>query len=93
MLQGIQDLDGTIVAYSMGNFVWYHNQAPSRFTGILQVELPLLDAARWQLIPAEIGLDGSPHPAVGPLGGSIGARVVDRSPGGASRCGFAGGAG
>ncbi|MGI9017061.1 MAG: CapA family protein [Euzebya sp.] len=88
ILQGVQRLNDGLVAYSMGNFVWYHNSAPSRFTGILEVDLPLLDAPQWRFSPAEIGTDGSPHPASGSLGQAITARVTDRSPGGAVGCGF-----
>jgi hypothetical protein len=93
VLQGVQHLDGAaggaaLVAYSLGNFVWYHDAVPSRFTGVLQVELPLLEDAPWSFAPAQIGPDGSPHPAGGSLGDAITARVRDRSPGGAVGCAF-----
>jgi poly-gamma-glutamate synthesis protein (capsule biosynthesis protein) len=88
VLQGVQDLGGALVAYSMGNFVWYHNSAPSRFTGILEVKLPLLDDPSWTFVPAEIGSDGAPRLAGGTLGESIAGRVTSRSPGGSLGCGF-----
>lgn len=88
VLQGVQTIDGALVAYSMGNFVWYHNQAPSRYTGVLQVELPVLDDPAWSFVPAEIAADGSPYPASGTQGDAIGDRIVDRSPGGSVGCAF-----
>ena len=88
VLQGVQDLGGTVVVYSLGNFVWYHNRAPSRFTGVLTVELPLLDAPAWSLDPAEIGTDGRPRFVDGAAGEAIRSRMLDRSPGGAVGCGF-----
>lgn len=88
VLQGVQALDGRLVAYSLGNFVWYHNRAPSRFTGILEVELPLLDQPQWSFVPAEIGLDGSPYPVSGDQAGSITGRLLARSPSGLQGCGF-----
>lgn len=88
VLQGVQVRDGGLIAYSLGNFVWYHNSAPSRFTGILDVELPLLDDPRWTFTPAEIGMDGAPRLADGSLGAAISGRLLDRSPGGALGCGF-----
>ncbi len=88
VLQGVQTIDGALVAYSMGNFVWYHNQAPSRYTGVLQVELPVLDDPAWSFVPAEIAADGSPYPASGTQGDAIGDRIVDGSPGGSVGCAF-----
>jgi hypothetical protein len=76
------------VAYSLGNFVWYHTAIPSRYTGVLQVELPLLEDPLWTFAPAEIRGDGSPHPVDGALGAQIAGRVAARSPGGAVGCAF-----
>ena len=89
MLQGVQQLGDTLVAHSLGNFVWYHDRAPSRFTGILDVRLPVLDGvADWSFAPAQIGTDGSPRLAGGSLGDSIAARITVRSPGGPAGCAF-----
>lgn len=88
VLQGVQTLDEALVAYSLGNFVWYHNRAPSRYTGVLQVELPLLDDPAWSFVPAEIASDGSPYPASGTQADAISARIFDRSPGGSVGCTF-----
>lgn len=88
VLQGVQVRGDALIAYSLGNFVWYHNSAPSRFTGILDVELPLLDDPSWSFTPAEIGTDGSPHLAGGSLGDAITRRLTDRSPSGPIGCGF-----
>ncbi len=88
VLQGVQPLRDGLVAYSLGNFVWYHNRAPSRYTGVLTVELPLLDQPSWSFLPAEIGSDGRPHPAAGGTAAAITERLTSRSPGGAAGCGF-----
>ncbi|WP_370324804.1 CapA family protein [Euzebya sp.] len=89
VLQGVEVRDGdALVAYSLGNFVWYHTAVPSRYTGVLAVELPLLDEPQWSFTPAEIRADGSPHPVGGALGDAIAARVRDRSPGGSLGCAF-----
>ena len=89
ILQGVQVLDGAVVAYSLGNFVWYHDRAPSRWTGVLQVDLPLLDAPAWRLAPAQIHPDGAPR-LLDPAGD--GRHILDtvaaRSPGGAAGCAF-----
>ena len=88
VLQGVQPLRGGLVVYSLGNFVWYHNRAPSRFTGVLTVELPVLDHPAWSFLPAEIGSDGRPYPAEGGTAAAITDRLASRSPGGAVGCGF-----
>ena len=90
VLQGVQSLDGSLVAYSLGNFVWYHDRAPSRFTGVLEVDLPLIEEPAWRFTPAEIGPDGSPHPVTGGGGAAITGRLLARSPGGVVGCTFAG---
>lgn len=87
VLQGVARHGGTLVAYSLGNFVWYHDRVPSRFTGVLEVRWPFRGMP-WTLHPAVIGPDGSPHPAAGPAAAAIRGRVADRSPGGVLGCAF-----
>ena len=86
VLQGIERRGETLIAYSLGNFVWYHDRSPSNLTGVLEVELPALDGPGWRLHPAVIGDDGSPHRVAGDAAAAIQQRVLARSPGGALRC-------
>jgi poly-gamma-glutamate synthesis protein (capsule biosynthesis protein) len=46
ILQGIQRQGDALVHDSLGNFVWYHSNAPSRFTGVWTVELDGPDSRR-----------------------------------------------
>ncbi len=86
VLQGLQTrADGTLVAYSLGNFVWYHSAAPSSSTGVLEVTLP---GNAWTLHPAVIGEGGAPFPVEGAAADAIHARVAARSPGGSAGCAF-----
>lgn len=94
VLQGVEvrgdpaiGVSPTLIAYSLGNFVWYHDRFPSNLTGVLQVQLPLLEVPRWELRPAVITDDGSPRPVEGALAASILSRVAARSPGGTLGCG------
>lgn len=84
VLQGVDRRPDALVAFSLGNFVWYHDRAPSRFTGVLTAELPL--QASYGFEPAEIDGLGRPAPVSGALGGAIRADVAARSPGGGA-CG------
>jgi poly-gamma-glutamate capsule biosynthesis protein CapA/YwtB (metallophosphatase superfamily)/putative cell wall-binding protein len=86
VLQGIQRQPGGVVAYSLGNFVWYHRREPSRYTGVLTADLPA-HGSGYRFSPAEIDAAGSPQPAHGALAAAIEDRVVERSPGG-GRCAF-----
>jgi poly-gamma-glutamate synthesis protein (capsule biosynthesis protein) len=87
ILQGVQRLGPALVHHSLGNFVWYHNRAPSRFTGVWTVELDGRGALSDRFTPAEIDGRGRPVPAGGALGAQILADVAARSPGG-GRCRF-----
>jgi poly-gamma-glutamate synthesis protein (capsule biosynthesis protein) len=59
VLQGIEARSDRVTAYSLGNFVWYHNQPPSDTTGILDITV---DAGRveTEFRPARIGANGRP---------------------------------
>ena len=64
VLQGVDARPSRVTAYSLGNFVWYHDRPPSDVTGVLEVALDDggVDAT---FHPARIGADGSPRPATG----------------------------
>jgi hypothetical protein len=71
----------------LGNFVWYHNNAPSRFTGVWTVELDGRGARADTFLPAEIDGLGRPAPATAAVASQIRANLANRSPGG-GQCTF-----
>jgi hypothetical protein len=75
------------VHYSLGNFVWYHSRAPSRFTGVWTVEIDGRGAVADRLSPAEIDDLGRPVLVGGALEAQIRGDVARRSPGG-GQCRF-----
>ena len=62
VLQGVTDLDGTLVAYSVGNFVFYAKKDEQRDTGVLTVTLGEDGVEGYRWLPARIDDDGSPQP-------------------------------
>jgi hypothetical protein len=58
VLQGISQGDEGVTAYSLGNFVWYHDEPPTNATGVLEVELGLGGRPRPTFVPARVGGDG-----------------------------------
>lgn len=85
VLQGVQQLDDAVVAYSLGNFVWYAKSDESGTTGVLTVELGGDEGASWAFEPAMIDDTGSPQPvaeADPERAEEISALLADRSPGG-----------
>jgi hypothetical protein len=63
VLQGIVPVGPSLIAYSLGNFVWYSQGPVSRLTGVLLVTLGDGGVVEWELVPAVIGPTGSPVPA------------------------------
>ena len=64
MLQGIDARPDRVTAFSLGNFVWYHDRAPSDATGVLEVGVDG-DAVEADFHPARIGADGRPRLVAG----------------------------
>jgi poly-gamma-glutamate synthesis protein (capsule biosynthesis protein) len=87
VLQGIQRIGSSVVHHSLGNFVWYHNREPSRFTGVWTVEVDGRGAIGDGFAPAAIDAVGRPVPVGGDLAARIRGDVAARSPGG-GRCRF-----
>jgi poly-gamma-glutamate capsule biosynthesis protein CapA/YwtB (metallophosphatase superfamily) len=59
VLQGISNGDEGVTAFSLGNFVWYHDEPPTYETGVLEVELGLSGGRpRPTFLPARVGGDG-----------------------------------
>lgn len=59
VLQGVEANAQHVTAYSLGNFVWYHNHPPSDSTGVLDVTVDD-SGLNTAFYPAEIGSDGTP---------------------------------
>mgnify|MGYP000555956444 CR=1 FL=1 len=63
VLEGVGRLHGALVAYSLGNFVWYsHAGVP---TGVLRVTLRAGRVISYRIDPATYGPDGIAHLATG----------------------------
>jgi hypothetical protein len=62
--QGVGTMDGALVGYGLGNFVWYGTTEMSTRTGVLLVTATgrRIDEYRW--VPARI-MDGVPRPLTG----------------------------
>lgn len=59
-LQGLEDRNGSLVAYGLGNLVFYASREEARRTALLRVTLGA-DTLDHQLIPARIDDEGSPR--------------------------------
>ncbi len=64
-LQGGGRLVGSLVAYGLGNFVWYNEGGPRGATGILEVTVTGRDVDSYRWVPARI-TGGVPRPLDGP---------------------------
>lgn len=66
LLLGDGWLGDTFVAYGLGNFLWWWNDAYSNDTGVLRVSLQNKKIARTELVPAHISREtGQPIPVTG----------------------------
>jgi hypothetical protein len=74
VLQGIVERERALVAYSLGNFIWYSQRSPNDLTGVLLVTLDDEGVSEWELVPAIIDGDGAPQP----VEGTAAASVLDR---------------
>ena len=82
VLQGVEHRDGQLLAYSLGNFLWYTAGEVSRLTGVLQVEVNRDGASGWELVPAIVSpADGGPRPAAADDAAQIAGRVRRLVPG------------
>jgi hypothetical protein len=80
VLQAVVQHDAGLVAYSLGNFLWYTQGPVGRLTGVLTVSLDRHGVADWDLVPAIIGPDGSPEPVTGEEADAALSRLADVSP-------------
>ncbi|MGI9016775.1 MAG: CapA family protein, partial [Euzebya sp.] len=62
VLQGVQQIDDTLVAYSLGNFVFYARTPATRQTGVFTVTLDEDGVTDHTWVPAQIDGRGQPHP-------------------------------
>jgi poly-gamma-glutamate synthesis protein (capsule biosynthesis protein) len=74
LLLGDGRLGNTYVAYGLGNFLWWRDDAFSNDTGVLRVTLHDSTVARSELLPASISrTTGQPLPVGGPAADKISA--------------------
>ena len=84
-LQGVTAANGRLVAYSMGNFVWYNHAPPNDLTGLLSVELDADGVRGYDFAPARIDGHGRPIPLTGQAATDAGNHLASLTPG-AGRC-------
>jgi hypothetical protein len=82
VLQGLESRGTALIAYSLGNFVWYSGNPA---TGLLSVELGPTGVATHELAPARIDDTGSPQPLTGQPAADVRSHVASLAPG-AGRC-------
>jgi poly-gamma-glutamate capsule biosynthesis protein CapA/YwtB (metallophosphatase superfamily) len=81
VLQGIDRIDGALVAYSLGNLVWYHSRLPSAQTALLHVTLQSGTVTAYDVMPVVIDGDGRPVPVGGQVADDIRGATVAFRPG------------
>ena len=82
VLQGIVRRSASVVAYSLGNFVWYSGNP---LTGLLSADLGSNGVESYDFVPARIDGTGSPQPLSGQEATDARAYVASLVPG-AGRC-------
>jgi poly-gamma-glutamate synthesis protein (capsule biosynthesis protein) len=65
VLQGIEELDGAVVAYSLGNLAWYHDGVDAGATALVRVSLSEGRAEGFSVVPAVLDAVGRPTPVTG----------------------------
>jgi poly-gamma-glutamate synthesis protein (capsule biosynthesis protein) len=81
VLQGIDRSDGALVAYSLGNLVWYHSRLPSAETAVLEVDVEAGRVVDHRVRPAVIDALGRPVPVSGDRGARIAGATAAYRPG------------
>ncbi|MEM9606699.1 MAG: CapA family protein [Actinomycetota bacterium] len=71
VLQGVDRSDGALVAYSLGNLVWYHSRLPSAETALVEIDVEAGEVVDHRVIPAVIDERGRPSPVTGARGARI----------------------
>ena len=62
VLQPVELGDGTLVAYSLGNFVWHPRAEHTGETGVLQIDFDGSEVVDWSFHPHLLGPNGAPAP-------------------------------
>ena len=65
VLQAIEFVDGRLVAYSLGNFVWHPRWSITGETGVLQIDFVDDRITGWKFHPHLLDENGAPRPAEG----------------------------
>ena len=65
LFQAIEFVDGRLVAYSLGNFVWHPRWSITGETGVLQIDFLGDRIAGWTFHPHLLDNNGAPRPADG----------------------------
>jgi poly-gamma-glutamate synthesis protein (capsule biosynthesis protein) len=62
VLQGVHQRGRALVAFSLGNFVWYHHRSPTDVTGVLTARIDGGGVRSHRFEPARIDDTGTPQP-------------------------------
>ena len=62
VLQPVEFIDGGLVAYSLGNFVWHPRWGITGETGVLQIDFDADEIVGWMFHPHLLNEDGAPAP-------------------------------
>ena len=75
VLQSTGEIDGSVVAYSLGNFLWYSAGATSRLSGVLTVTLDAHGVVAWEVVPVVVDPSDGPQPATGADAEAVASRL------------------
>jgi poly-gamma-glutamate synthesis protein (capsule biosynthesis protein) len=82
VLQGIDVIDGAVVAYSLGNLAWYTSGPETGATALVRVTLGGGHVVGYDVVPAVIDGAGRPVPATGAAAADIVGATEALRPGG-----------
>jgi len=81
VLQGVSRIGPGLVDFSLGDFVWYADNAPGNLTALLSTDLGPGGTTGYEIHPARIDGTGSPQPLAGADASSASAYVASLAPG------------
>jgi poly-gamma-glutamate synthesis protein (capsule biosynthesis protein) len=80
-LQGLEVRADAVVAYGLGNLVFYASSEQARTTALLRVTLDGAGPPEPEVLPARIDREGSPQPLTGGAAEAVREEMADLAPG------------
>ncbi|MCU1378477.1 MAG: putative enzyme of poly-gamma-glutamate biosynthesis (capsule formation)-like protein [Acidimicrobiales bacterium] len=81
VLEGFDQRPGAVVAYSLGNFVWYHSNPPTNTTAVLTATSVEGRVVASDMVPARIDGTGRPRLLAGDDAARVRSEVASLAPG------------